>query len=83
MVGSQKIQKAWKCLIVNDTLQEGEIIMMNTETFRLSGIKNVNMVQQCGKIILKIHFNDEIGKEFLSSKLTINTTNYTNHLKLA
>jgi hypothetical protein len=44
VVGSQKIQKAWKCLIVNDTLQEGEIIMMNTETFRLSGIKNVNMI---------------------------------------
>jgi len=60
-------------LIVNDTLQEGEI-------FRFSGIWNVNMVQQCGKLILNIYFN-EIGNEFLSSRLKINMTNYMYRLK--
>jgi len=77
VVGSQEVQKAWKCLIVNDTLQEGEIL-------GFSGIWNVNMLQQCGKLILNIYFN-EIGKEFLSSRLKIsmkifflrgNMTNY-------
>jgi len=32
VVGSQEVQKAWKRLVIDDTLQEGETFMINTET---------------------------------------------------